>query len=83
MRVTVFHNMAADLADADTSPALMPAPDLPEQLPGIPGIKLGREDGRTVIRCNDGTTRIGLGVPADGAVVTALAAHLVRLTRTH
>ncbi|MDT9696535.1 MULTISPECIES: hypothetical protein [Streptomyces] len=78
-----LQHLAADLADADASPASLPAPDLPEHLPGVPEIKLGREDGRTLIRRNDATTHINVGIPADGAVVTALAAHVVRLTHTH
>ncbi|MFE0357502.1 hypothetical protein ACFW2K_26275 [Streptomyces nigra] len=78
-----LRHLTADLADADASPASLPAPDMPEHLPGVPQIKLGREDGRTVIRRNDATTHINVDVPADSAVVTAVAAHVVRLTRTH
>ncbi|MEV7887510.1 hypothetical protein ACWD3I_26000 [Streptomyces sp. NPDC002817] len=78
-----LQHLAADLADADASPASLPGPDLPEHLPGVPQIKLGREDGRTVIRRDDATTHISLDIPADAAVVTALAAHVVRLTNTH
>lgn len=78
-----LQHLAADLADAAVSPTSPSAPELPECLPGVPEIRLGQENGRTVIRRNDGTTHISRDVPAGGAVVTALAAHVVRLTRTH
>ncbi|MFH0246184.1 hypothetical protein ACGRHY_28050 [Streptomyces sp. HK10] len=75
-----LQHLAADLADRSSSHVSASAPVLPRRLPGAPGIDFRQESGRAAIQRHGSTAHLSWDVPDDAIVMTALAAHAVRLT---
>ncbi|MFD3422625.1 hypothetical protein [Streptomyces decoyicus] len=77
-----LEQLAADLADRAPGGSAAAAADLPEQLPGAPGVAFEQEGHRTTVHRHDHTADFSWDVPIDAGTVAAMAAHAVRLTST-